>query len=59
MPWMDSAGDWHETDTSACGDFPECHDETTPCGCEPEPYDSTYLAAHDGSAQRYFTENAL
>ena len=33
------------TDTSRCGDFPECHDEDTPCGCpdSPTPTDSAPL----------------
>jgi hypothetical protein len=31
--WLASDGSWHNTDTSSCGDFPECHDEDNPCGC--------------------------
>lgn len=31
--WTDSSGHEHQLSTDSCGDFPECHDETTPCGC--------------------------
>ena len=30
-----SDGTYYNLDTSACGDFPECHDEDNPCGCPP------------------------
>lgn len=46
-----------------CGDAAECHaDDHVNCTPDEDEYpyeDSTYLAAADGSAQRYFTENAL
>lgn len=29
-----SDGTTYTEDTSACGDFPECHDETAPCRCQ-------------------------